>query len=218
MDKNIDPLTGDEIRHHTFDGIQEFDKKLPNWWLFTLYAAIIFSFGYWVWLQVYPGIGTPLTVAERLQLERQEMAELAAKNPHAVLTDKQLWDMSRNSAIVEKGHAVFLQNCTPCHGPEGKGKIGPNLTDDKRAWYHGRAPTQILHTITEGVPSKGMLTWKNTLTREQISYVASWVLSHHATMAKPEDFKGRPPEADAKKNPAPADTATTPPALPTKTQ
>lgn len=223
-DKKIDPLTGDELRHHTFDGIQEFDKKLPNWWLSTLYGAIAFSFGFWVWLHAYPGVTTPLSGAQLLKMEMQRRDELAAKNPQAVLTDKQLWDMSRDPVKVEKGHAIFLQNCVTCHGPEGKGKIGPNLTDEKRQWFHGRAPTQVLHTITEGVPSKGMITWKNSLTREQISLVASWVLSHHTTAADPKDFvepnrSATPataaPAPGAPTNPAPSATPAPPaPATP----
>ena len=35
------------LRPHTFDGIQEFDQRLPNWWLMTFYFAIIWFLLYW---------------------------------------------------------------------------------------------------------------------------------------------------------------------------
>lgn len=45
----------DELFHHDFDGIQEYDNDLPGWWKWLFYICILFAFGYLVHYHV---IGT----------------------------------------------------------------------------------------------------------------------------------------------------------------
>lgn len=43
-DKNSDkPVVDENLRPHVYDGIQEYDNRMPNWWLWTFYITIIFS-------------------------------------------------------------------------------------------------------------------------------------------------------------------------------
>ena len=46
----------DKVREHSFDGIQEYDNRLPNWWLAILYGSIVFSLIYWIWFHTL-GVG-----------------------------------------------------------------------------------------------------------------------------------------------------------------
>lgn len=169
----------DSIREHSFDGIQEYNKRLPNWWLFTLYGAIVFFLAYWSYYQWFHiGLNGPQTVEK--EMARIEAQRLAA-NPK--LDDASFWQMSRNPVFVEAGRATFNATCVACHLQSLRGKhenaaaIGPDLTDT--AWLHGGRPTEVYQTITNGVPAKGMPTWGPVLGPKKISELVAYVYSHH---------------------------------------
>ncbi|HVW22150.1 MAG TPA: c-type cytochrome [Opitutaceae bacterium] len=177
----IPPNAEPHLRPHRFDGIQEFDQRLPNWWLFTLYGAIIFWIGSWSYYQWFrEGKDGPQQVQAALtQIEATKLAATAA----ARIDDAGLWAMSRNPVIVEQGRQVFEANCIPCHLSSLRGKsespaaIGPDLTD--RTWIHGGRPTDAYRTVTQGVPEKGMPTWGPILGARRISQAVAYVYSHH---------------------------------------
>jgi cytochrome c oxidase cbb3-type subunit 3 len=168
----------DPIRPHVFDGIQEYDKRLPNWWLYTLYATIVFWVGYWGYYEwVHEG-----QTGE--QVVDTTMARIAAERlASAQVDDSSLWQMSQNPTFVAAGKAVFLSNCSACHLPSARGKaespaaIGPDLTDT--AWVHGGRPTQIHELVTKGVLVKGMPGWGPILGPKKISEVTAFILSLH---------------------------------------
>jgi cytochrome c oxidase cbb3-type subunit 3 len=165
----------DPIREHVFDGIQEYDKKLPNWWLMTLYGAIVFAAGYWFYYH-YPE--THESSQQRLDRTMNAIALAAAKTGGAELTDEQLWAMSKDSKVTGAGAMTFQSTCATCHMPDLTGKIGVNLRDN--IWIHGGKPTEIITTITNGVAAKGMPTWGPVLGKAKIAEVAAFILSYHS--------------------------------------
>jgi mono/diheme cytochrome c family protein len=84
-----------------------------------------------------------------------------------------------DQASLDAGKLVFMTNCLACHGANGEGGVGPNLTDDY--WLHGAGVANMVNTITNGVPIKGMISWKPILKPEQIHQVASYILTLHGT-------------------------------------
>ena len=38
----------DTVMAHEYDGIQEFDNRLPNWWMWIMWGSMIFALGYWL--------------------------------------------------------------------------------------------------------------------------------------------------------------------------
>ncbi len=183
-EKNIDrpnQLVDHGEEAHSFDGIQEYDNKLPNWWLWTFYLACLFSVGYWIHYHV---LQTGLSSMEAYQLEMKEAKKAAekreAKNP---LTDALLLKLSKDPKIVAEGKTLFLKNgCVGCHKADAGGMIGPNLTDEY--WLHGGKPTQIYHTIFNGVPLKGMPAQGKLLGRSRIQKLVAYLESIRNTHVK----------------------------------
>ena len=178
-------------RTHTYDGIEEFDNRLPNWWLWTFYLACIFSVGYWVH---YHTLGTGNLPSEEYLVEQREAAakleaELA-KNP---VTDEMLIKLSENPAFVAEGKKIFTNPllCAQCHNANASGKIGPNLTDEY--WIYGGKPMDIYATIMEGRPG-GMQSYKAQglgFVQRAVAYVLS---------IKNTNVPGKEPEPNAKKD------------------
>lgn len=157
----IDTLTGTSTTGHEWDGIRELNNPLPRWWLWTLYATIIWSIGYWVVYPSWPLVSSytqGLTgwharqdVAddlEALKIIRGPMvAQLAATPLDNILLDPKLLDFARAQA-----RPVFAENCAPCHGAGGGGSKGfPNLNDDD--WLWGGKVADIAATIRHGIRS-----------------------------------------------------------------
>lgn len=163
----------DPLRPHSYDGIQEYDKKMPNWWLFTLYGSIVFSIAYWAWHQTY-AMSPPAGLA--LMETMQENAKIAARSS-TKLTDKVLWDMSRDPQVIASGKAAYLTTCAACHLPDLGGQVGPNLKD--QTWVHGGDPLTVMKTIDEGIAAKGMPAWGPILGKQKIGDVTAFILSFH---------------------------------------
>lgn len=156
------------------DGIEEYDNPLPDWWLGLFIGCIVWAFAYAVHYHFIAHRSQVKALAAEMADARRRWPE--ADRPAAVVLSKD---------AVDKGEAIYKANCTGCHGDDMKGKIGPNLLDS--IWIHGGKPDQIVHTITAGVPAKGMITWGPILGPEKISQVAAYVIHrNHEALGLPD--------------------------------
>lgn len=159
---------------HEYDGIREHDNVLPNWWLATLFITIVFGFGYWAY---YHTLKAGLLPGGEYAAEIDAAANAAreAAKSRGAVTDDLLVQLAQAPGSVTAGAATFKTTCASCHGADGQGLIGPNLTD--KAWIHGSKPTQILATITNGVAAKGMPAWEPVLGPDRVQEVAAYILT-----------------------------------------
>jgi cytochrome c oxidase cbb3-type subunit 3 len=137
-------------------------------WIFV--ATIVFSAGYYAYYQLGPG---PSEIA-LYEAESKALAERAAAAPRAAAaTDETVLALRRDAAAMAKAKESFAVRCAPCHGAAAQGIVGPNLTDE--FWIHGGRPVDLVKTIADGVPDKGMIPWKDQLPPEDIRALAAWI-------------------------------------------
>lgn len=163
------------------DGIDEYDNPLPDWWVGLFWFTIVWAIGYGLWYHAF---------ADRSQVKNlaEEMAAAEAQYPtQAASLEEATAEFQVTPEAIAAGATVFAQNCVACHGANLEGGIGPTFLDEE--WLHGGQAANILKTITEGVPAKGMVPWGGILSPEQINQVAAFVISKHS------EATGRPIEA-----------------------
>jgi cytochrome c oxidase cbb3-type subunit 3 len=159
------------LADHNYDNIQELDNKPPAWFQFLFYVTIVFGIVYMI---NYHLLGKPNLMYDEYQQEIQEANNLKEKLAQTgALINETNVTLLTDSKDIEEGKNIFVANCTNCHGDKGQGVIGPNLTDS--LWIHGCSIKEIFAVISNGVPAKGMISWKTQLNPKQIQQVASYV-------------------------------------------
>jgi cytochrome c oxidase cbb3-type subunit 3 len=171
---------------HNYDGIQEFDNNLPRWWVWLFYITIVFSAVYLVYYHV--AHAGPLQAGE-YDNEMKAGAELKGAAMSRFEASIPTLTPATDAVVLDGGRETYAKFCAPCHRADGGGLVGPNLTDDY--WIHGSSFADNVKVIWDGVPAKGMITWKTTLKPDQVFAVASYIYTlRGAKLATP----GKPPE------------------------
>jgi cytochrome c oxidase cbb3-type subunit III len=169
---------------HDYDGIKERDNPLPRWWLWTFYGTVFFAVFYFYHYEVFRS-GASLMEEYTAELSNRSHQKAGGGEVSA----EAMVALAKDPSMVEEGKVAFEQFCTPCHGANGEGKIGPNLTDPY--WLHGGKPDAVYKTIATGVADKGMPAWSVTLGEAKTQRVAAFVVSIRNT-----NVPGKPPQGD----------------------
>jgi cytochrome c oxidase cbb3-type subunit 3 len=187
--KSLDAASEAEINlGHDYDGIGELDNPTPPWWQWGFVLSVIFAV---VYLYVYHvSESAPMQIEELAianeKAEKQIASYLASSSN---LVDENTVTFLDGASDIAAGQTVFVAVCSACHGADGGGTVGPNLTDDY--WLHGGGIKDIFKTIKYGVPEKGMKSWKDDYSPKQIAQIASYIHSIKGTKpAAPKPAEG----------------------------
>ena len=197
--EEVDQTSGTETTGHEWDGIKELNTPLPRWWLWTLYATVIWAVGYWLLMPAWPlvssyskgllGHSQRAAVAESLAQARQAQSGIVQRIQAASLEQIE-GDPALLEFTLAGGRSAFAVNCSQCHGLGAAGAAGyPNLNDDD--WLWGGTLDAIDQTIRFGIRSDhdearvgdmpGFLR-DAVLDRAQVEDVAAYVLSLSGTV------------------------------------
>jgi cytochrome c oxidase cbb3-type subunit 3 len=204
-ENHSDPNPQDALLlEHEYDGIGELDNKLPRWWVWLFILTSVFAAAYLVYYHVSvvrTRVGNKhvwrLDLHDGKIMQREYGAEMAvgarlkAKAMEGFESSLASLQPSKEPEVLAGGKETFAKLCSPCHAADGGGLVGPNLCDDY--WIHGSNFVDNVRTIWDGVPAKGMVTWKNSLRHQQVFEVASFIYTLRGTHPK----NPKPPENTA---------------------
>jgi cytochrome c oxidase cbb3-type subunit 3 len=168
----------DILLDHDYDGIKELDNNLPPWWLYMFYLSIAFSVFYFAKHHIF-GDGDIMYKQYNEQMAEAEVQIAEYMKIAGNSIDENNVEALTDAGAIAEGKDIYTKNCIACHGANGEGGVGPNLTDNY--WLHGCGIKNIFKTIKNGVPEKGMISWKTQLSPVQIQQVASYIITLHGT-------------------------------------
>jgi cytochrome c oxidase cbb3-type subunit 3 len=171
---------------HSYDGIQELNHPLPNWWNTIWGISILFALGYFLYYQFLGGPNLEeefqkeylVVVGKQEQYKKLESAFNGEYYKKIVAEDG-----------VAKGKEVYEMNCLPCHAEGGMGDVGPNLTDDH--WLIAKGtPETIYGVVFNGSDANGMPIWSEMISKNEIYQAVAYVMTFHNTFKKGKEPQG----------------------------
>jgi cytochrome c oxidase cbb3-type subunit 3 len=178
----------DILLDHNYDGIQELNHPLPSWWNFIFWAAIVYSVIYFAYYQFFNGPSLREEFDKDFAIIQTNQLEFKKANQSF---KPELYSAVANPEGINKGKEVYEVNCMPCHSDNGRGDIGPNLTD--KHWLIAKSTPETIHRIVfSGSEENGMPAWGELISEEEIYFATAYVSSLKNTFQKP----GKAPQGE----------------------
>jgi len=141
----------------------------------------------WIWGGSLEAISQTIHYGIRSEHDETRFNQMPAFGTDQILERDQINDVAEyvlslsssatDAAAASRGEAVFAEQCSACHGEDGKGleELGaPNLTDG--IWLYGGSKADVVATITHS--RSGMMpAWTNRLDETTIKQLAVYVHS-----------------------------------------
>jgi cytochrome c oxidase cbb3-type subunit 3 len=164
----------EQLIAHDYDGIQELDNGMPPMLKYIFIGSILFAVYYMFDYHVLNA--SPLSIAEyEAQMEQGEQDRLEYIKKAGASVDENTVTLLTDASMLAGGEKVYANNCVACHGNNGQGGVGPNLTD--AYWLHGGDIHSIFKSVKYGIPEKGMRSWQSEIKPADMQAVVSYIIT-----------------------------------------
>ena len=186
----------DQTMGHSFDGIEEYDNPLPQWWFMLFAGTLVFAVGYLIlypglgnWKGILPGYENGWTGVHEWEKE-MDKADAKFGPIFAKFAAMPVEEVAKDPQALKMGGRLFASNCSVCHGSDAKGAYGfPNLTD--KDWRWGGEPETIKASIMGGRHGV-MPAWSEVIGEQGVADVAAFVLTRMDGRSLPQGVKADP--------------------------
>ncbi|QQE10057.1 c-type cytochrome [Planctomycetota bacterium] len=166
--KDIDNLTD-----HNYDGIMEYDNPLPGWWVWLFWGTIVFSIIYFFIVTMAQGELSPhgQLRREKAHWAKVKLDKLGEMEP----SEATLVRLMHEPEMLDQGRSLYVGKCAVCHGQNGEGIVGPNMTDEK--YRNVKDLMGIFEVVKNGAGNGSMPAWKTQMMEPDMLMVSAYVAS-----------------------------------------
>jgi cytochrome c oxidase cbb3-type subunit 3 len=152
------------------DGIVEDREKAPPVYFNVLFYGLIIWAVAFMSFYLLSGWSSEAELKEKMAIHKGEQPvqqEAAATTPASAAVQ------APAEVVAIDGQTLFKKHCAGCHGANGKGAFGPDLSGE---YTYGKTTMAVQESIAFGRP-KNMPGFEKKLSQEEIDALTEFILS-----------------------------------------
>jgi cytochrome c oxidase cbb3-type subunit 3 len=155
---------------HSYDGIRYREEQKSPFIFRLLFGGLVVWGTLFIGYFLFSGWSSSAEFNQRKKAKEEAVAKASTTGQAVVGTHKE----GKAEDYLAMGKAEYAAKCASCHGADGKGTIGPDLT--RKEYKYGRTQAAVTESIGNGRPG-GMPAFGKELSHEKLEGLVHYVMS-----------------------------------------